>query len=193
MAQRLATEYKKVSLTLNKGQLAEFIRLFRLQKARIEEKVLENGDIDITLFDKSEEIHLTFERSGDLYLLTGHCTFKDRNLAETMRKAIASFKGEGIVHRIFSSFKIEYRYEQGTVLSIREINDQEERMIFENTDFSFHMQRMLANNDVENEINHIRRRVDELLDQRLQMDRRNIDDIDRRLLRYAKRLNQLEA
>jgi len=194
MAQRLATEYKKVSLTLKKGQLTDFIRLFREMNARIEEKVLDNGDYEITLYDYNDQVRLTFENHGEYYFLCGHCLFKDRNLAETMRKAMTAFKGEAVVDRIFSSFKVEYRYEHGTIQSIREINDKEERLIYTNTDFSIQLQKIFANDEVEREIMQIKEKIDFLLDQRLEKnDHLNLDHIDRRLSKYVKRLKQLEV
>lgn len=196
MAQRLATEYKNVTLSLTKEELAEFVRLFRMNNARIEEKVLDYGDYEITLYDQSNQVNLIFEECGDHYLLTGDCLFRDRALADLMRKAMASFKGEAVVYRIFQSFVVEYCYEFGTIKSIRELNNSEQNLIFENNDFSFYLQKIFANQELEKEISQIRNTVDALLDQRLsyQSNTSNkVELIDLKLNRHAKRLNQLEA
>lgn len=196
MAQRLATEYKNVTLSLTKEELAEFVRLFRMNNARIEEKVLDYGDYEITLYDQTNQVNLIFEECGDHYLLTGDCLFRDRALADLMRKAMASFKGEAVVYRIFQSFVVEYCYEFGTIKSIRELNNSEQNLIFENNDFSFYLQKIFANQELEKEISQIRNTVDALLDQRLsyQSNTSNkVELIDLKLNRHAKRLNQLEA
>ncbi len=196
MAQRLATEYKNVSLTLSKEELTEFIRLFRMNNARVEEKVLDHGEHEITLYGQNDQVNLIFEEYGPNYRLSGNCLFKDRSLAELMRKAMASFKGEAVVYRIFQSFIIEYCYELGTIKSIRELNDLQNNYIFENNDFSFYLQKIFANKEVENEITDLRNSIDKLLDKRFNyqsISNSKVDHIDKKLNHHAVRLNHLEA
>lgn len=196
MAQRLATEYKNVTLILSKEELAEFIRLFRLNNAHIEERVLEIGDIEIIIFDQGEQVHLLFELQEGQYQLKGDCLFRDRRLADLMRSAMASYRGEAVVYRIFQSFVVEYCYEFGTIKSIREINNLEQNMIFENQDFSYILQKIFANKTVEKEIDQLRNSIDTLLDQRNHC-KDSYDDkilqIDNDLNSHAQKLNRLEA
>lgn len=196
MAQRLATEYTNVTLTLTKEELAQFIRLFRMNNARVEEHELDHGDYEITLFDQHDQVQLIFEKHDEKYHLSGSCFFRDRSLAELMRKAMASFKGEAVVYRIFQSFIVEYCYEYGTIKSIREINDFGTDPIFENNDFSLYLQKIFANQEVEHKISHLRKSIDHLLDQRLQYQGKSqckLEEIDHNLNLHAKNLHQLEA
>lgn len=196
MAQRLATEYKNVTLSLSKDQVTQFFRLFRVNNARIEEKVLDNGDIEVSLLDERNQFNLTIAQSDGSYTITGNGMFKDRAFAEVMRKAMLEFKGKAIVYRIFQSFIIEYCYELGTVASIRELNGDENNIIFENTDFSFTLQKIYANKSVEKEISSLRQRVDQLLDQRNTVadnGSTHVQRIDQHLHKHSRRLNQLEA
>ncbi len=197
MAQRLATEYKNVTLTLTKDQVTEFFRLFRVNNARIEEKVLDSGDYEMSLDDQINQLNFTMTQSTEAYIVNGDCIFKDRALAEIMRKAMATYRGEATVYRIFHNFIVEYCYEFGTVASIRELNAcSGDNLIFENMDFSFTLQKIFANKAVEQEIVGLRDHVDHLLDQRntvKQSDLTYVQRIDHRLDDHSKRLNQLEA
>lgn len=196
MLKRIATEYKHVNLWLDEKELYEMMELLHGEGISLKERVLENGDLELILSRGADEIHLSLEKKGERYHLhTSSCVLQDRMLVNLMRKVMAHFKGEALVYRLYPTFKVEYRYEKGKVLAIREIADGAEKLIFENRDFAFLLERIMEDRTVEKEIAEIRVRVDHLLDERnrLLSEPDRIPSIDRMLTRYAKRLFELEA
>lgn len=195
MLKRIATEYKQVSLWLEEKELHEMMELLHGEGISLKERVLENGDLELILSRGADEVHLSLEKKGERYHLHTSCVLKDRMLVNLMRKVMAHFKGEALVYRLYPTFKVEYRYEKGKVLAIREIADGAEKLIFENRDFAFLLERIMEDRTVEKEIAEIRVRVDHLLDERNRLfcEPDRIPAIDRMLACYAKRLFELEA
>lgn len=197
MLKRIATEYKRVSLWLEERDVTDLIEFLQREGVSLKERVLENGDLELTLARGADEIHLNLEKKGRRYHMSTTCIVRDRMLVETMRKVMAHFKGEATVYRLYPTFKVEYRYERGKVLTIREITGEEEKLIFENRDFAFLLEKIMEDQAVEAEIEAIRARVDALLDERNRAkscgDREKIYLIDRHLSDCAKRLFVLEA
>lgn len=193
MSRRLATEYKNIVLSLNEAQWTSFLQQLR-QHIRVTEKVIAEGEMKLSL--ESDQDHFIFHASfdGDCYHLSGNGILQSRDLSELLRKLMAESKGEALVHRIFQSFIIEYNYEFGTVASIRELQGENQDVIFENRDLSFTLQKIFHNQQVEQEITQLKDHVNDLLDERNLVDsKERIQEIDQRLLVHAKRLQQLEA
>ncbi|MBE3553489.1 MAG: hypothetical protein IMW85_00425 [Thermicanus sp.] len=197
MLKRIATEYKRVSLWLEEEELQELVELLHGEEIRLHEQVLENGDLEFMLCRGADEIRLLLEKKEGKYHLSSSCVVRDRTLTDVMRKVTAHFKGEALVYRLYPTFKVEYQYERGQVLAIREIADGNEKLIFENRDFSFILERIMENKAVEQEIAEVRGRVDHLLDERNRVNPLQEPDqivaIDNQLSLSSKRLFELEA
>jgi hypothetical protein len=195
MAMRLATEYVKTCMQLTETQMAEFIQMFMNHQASLQVKVLENGNQEVVLQDDAgHEVVLSFERKIDSYVLQGSCRITNLNLVNLMRKAISSFKGSAIVHRIYTSYTMVYEYERGSVVKITEISGKGEKTIYEYKDTLGQLQRLFENNAVEQEIMMIQEQINGLLDLRNSFQEKEIrEHIDERLQKLTHRLFVLEA
>jgi len=160
MAQRLATNYAKAYFTMSEEELAQFVSLFANEHVSVDVKVCDNGDRDVILSDRSGEIQLNFLRTGNRYSCDSSYLIRDRQLAEAMRKAMKTFRGQGIVHRIYDGFTMVYHYDQGSVVSIRELTGDEELSVFENTAsyVSQELEQLFQQRGSEQEIESIRKK-----------------------------------
>lgn len=198
MAQRLATNYAKAYFTMSEEELAQFVSLFANEHVSVDVKVCDNGDRDVILSDRSGEIQLNFLRTGNRYSCDSSYLIRDRQLAEAMRKAMKTFRGQGIVHRIYDGFTMVYHYDQGSVVSIRELTGDEELSVFENTAsyVSQELEQLFQQMGSEQEIESIRQETDRWLDLRNWARRsapEKLTAIDERLSALSKRLFQLEV
>ncbi|MDH4616816.1 hypothetical protein [Brevibacillus sp. AY1] len=198
MAQRLATNYAKAYFTMNEEELAQFVSLFTNEHISVDVKVCDNGDRDVILNDKSGEIQLNFLRAGNRYSCDSSYLIRDRQLAEAMRKAMKTFRGQGIVHRIYDGFTMVYHYDQGSVVSIHEVTGDEELSIFENTAsyVSRELDQLFQQTGGEEEIESIRQETDRWLDLRNWAKRtapEKLSAIDERLTALSQRLFELEV
>lgn len=198
MAQRLATNYAKAYFTMSEEELAQFVSLFANEHVSVDVKVCDNGDRDVILSDKSGEIQLNFLRTGNRYSCDSSYLIRDRQLAEAMRKAMKTFRGQGIVHRIYDGFTMVYHYDQGSVVSIRELTGDEELSVFENTAsyVSQELEQLFRQMGSEQEIESIRQETDRWLDLRNWARRsapEKLTAIDERLSALSKRLFELEV
>lgn len=198
MAQRLATNYAKAYFTMNEEELAQFVSLFTNEHISVDVKVCDNGDRDVILTDKSGEIQLNFLRVGNRYSCDSSYLIRDRQLAEAMRKAMKTFRGQGIVHRIYDGFTMVYHYDQGSVVSIHEVTGDEELSIFENTAsyVSRELDQLFRQTGGEEEIESIRQETDRWLDLRNWAKRtapEKLSAIDERLTALSQRLFELEV
>lgn len=195
MAIRLATEYVKTCLQLTEAEMTQFIQMFVDQGASLQVKVLENGNQEVVLQDDAgEEIVLSFERQMNLYVCQGTCRIKNKNLVNVMRKAVSVFKGDAVVHRIYSAYTIIYTYKQGAVVKIVEKAQNAEKVIFEFKDTLGQLEQMFHKNEVELEIGQLKEQVNSLLDLRNEMTENAVrDQIDIRLRKLTHRLFVLEA
>lgn len=67
MAQRLATEYVKTTLTLSETQMDEFLRAVDDPQVHYHIKVLDNGSQEIVLeHSAGEEVHLFLKPRGSI-------------------------------------------------------------------------------------------------------------------------------
>lgn len=198
MAQRLATNYANAYFIMNEEQLNQFVSLFAKEQITVDVKVCDNGDRDVFITDRSNEIQLTFERVGNSFSCEGSYIITDLHLANAMRKAMKTFKGHGIVHRIYDSFTVVYHYDGGSVVSIQEVSGEEEVSIFENksTNISQELDHLYRQMGSEQEISSIREETDKWLDLRnwsTSSAPEQVVSIDHRLAELSRRLFVLEA
>lgn len=195
MAQRLATEYVKTCLVLDEAQLSQLFQLFQSHNLVFKVKVLDQGDQELVFENASgaEALTLRFERRlGGHYVLEGACRFTDLRLANAMRKAVAEFKGDAIVNRIYEFHTVQYQYIAGSVVRITERTQRGERLVYEHKDTIGELAKRFRSIDVEAEIQVIRLEVNELLDRR-NAEWADTAEIDAQLQRLSHRLFVLEA
>lgn len=195
MAKRLATEYVKTCLVLTESEMFKFVQLFADHQVQLQVKVYENGSQDVVFQDGSEdEVVLSFERTECKYLFTGTCRLNNPNLVNSMRKAVAEFKGSAIVNRIYSSYTMIYHYNRGAVIRIIELKNNVEKMIYEYKDTLEQLKLLFLNQDVEDEIRSIHGQINEMLDLRiLSKEAAFVSRIDSQLQLLSHRLFTLEA
>jgi hypothetical protein len=195
MAMRLATEYVKTYMQLSEPDFAKFIQLFEAQQAVMQIKVLENGNQEVVLQDDAgQEIVLSFERKAGFYILEGSCRITNLQLVNSMRKAVSSFKGSAIVHRIYERYTMVYHYEHGAVVKILEVSDRGSKLIYEQKDTIGELNRLFQCSAVEQEIVAIRDQIDVLLDLRNETKQPDfVMHVDDRLQHLTNRLFVLEA
>lgn len=192
MAQRLATVYVKTCLQLSEAEMLQLIRLFADHQVRLQVKVTENGNQEMVFHDDSgKEIVLTFERKADQYVCVGNCRLASLRLANLMRSAVSTFRGDAVVHRIYDGFTMEYRYVGGSVVKISELRNGQEKIIYEFKDTLGQLEQLFHREQIEEEIGQVYRRIDSLLDRRNAGDAR--EGIDEQLAVLSRRLFALEA
>lgn len=199
MAKRLATKFVKADLQFTEEEMGRFIERLRLTEHAVNLKVriCENGNQEVVLRDPEmgEDVVLPFEKRRDRYVAIG-CTFllHSHRLAETMRKAIVTGRGNARMHRIYSSFTMVYEYAGGTVVRITERSGAGEKPIYEYRDSAGELERLYVDQSVEEQIRETREKIDVLLDRRNRLNGAGqIDQVDRQLAGHAHRLFVLEA
>ncbi|MFK7694189.1 non-ribosomal peptide synthetase module [Paenibacillus sp. HJGM_3] len=175
--------------------MSSFLDLLKRNEANPRIKVTENGSQEIAIQDEAgEEICLSFERQQDGYVCVGSCRVSNPKLANLMRKAVAEFKGDAIVNRIYSSYTMNYIYKHGSVVQIMEITKDHKRLVFEYKDTVGQLERLFQQKRVEQDIQDVLNRINSLLDAR---NRANHDGeiaaIDNQLKSWTHQLFVLEA
>jgi len=195
MAMRLATEYVKTCLQLTEAEMAVFTQMFVDHEASLQVKVFENGNQEIGFRNESgQEITLSFEKQANLYVCQGTCRLTDNKLVNLMRKAVSLFKGDAVVHRIYTGYTMVYTYKQGAVVKIVERSDAGDKIVFEYKNTLGQLEQMFHKNEVEQEIGRIKAQINSLLDLRNVMQEPAISEqIDERLQKLTHRLFVLEA
>ncbi|MBO8171176.1 MAG: non-ribosomal peptide synthetase module [Bacillaceae bacterium] len=195
MTQRLATDYMKVILDMDKPALAEFISWFADQGFVNGVKFRGNGDCEVTLCDLKKALHLVFRKRNQSYQLEDTCRISDQRLSGMMRKALKRYQGCAIVHRIYSNFTMVYHYDKGIVTRISEMIGDHERVIYEYRNLASQLEAVYRSNEAVEEIDRLKVEADSLLDQRNQMadQPEALNKIDERLSEIAHRLFILEA
>lgn len=195
MAQRLATEYVKASLTLSEADMDELEKMLAKSGLVFQVKVFENGNHQLTFHDETgQDTILNFERRNDKYISEGSYRINTLPLANLMRKAVSVFKGDAIVNRIYSNFTMVYYYERGTVVKIVEMNEHYQKVIYEFKNSVRRLEQLFRQRQVEDEIMRIREEINALLDRRLHTrDEAGRREIDEQLTRLTYRLFVLEA
>lgn len=195
MAQRLATEYVKATLKLSEPQMHQFLRMTEDGRIHQRVKVMENGCQEIVLVDVSgEEVHFPFDRREGFYICELSCRLVNHHLTNVVRKLFMTFKGDGVVHRIYEEFTMTYVYTQGVVRKIVEQTGENIRVIYEYKNTLLELQRVFQARDIEREINWVYAEVDSLLDTRMYASTsEQLQQIDEKLALHQKRLFELEA
>lgn len=196
MAQRIATEYVNASLQLTAEEMAGFVRFFEDQHVKHQVRVLDNGNHEMVLEDDAgrEEVRLTFERQQDRFVSLLSCRIMHPKLTNAMRKAVAAFRGDAVVNRIYPTYTMTYHYVQGNVRKIVENKNSEAKVIFEFKDTMGQLEAAFRARSVENEIKVVQGAIDQLLDLRNQCSNRaHTAIIDERLASYTRQLFMLEA
>lgn len=196
MAQRLATEYVKAKLQLSALEMSLFVQFFEDLNIHHSVMVLENGNQEVILKDvaEREKIRLVFELHHDVYVCELSCRIVHPRLTNAMRKAIAAFRGDAIVNRIYSTYTMIYHYEEGKVRQIVESSSEGNRVVFEYKDTLGDLERYYRSDFVENKIMLVQDLINELLDLRNQTnDAQQIQHIDEQLREATHQLFVMEA
>ncbi|MCD9022733.1 non-ribosomal peptide synthetase module [Cohnella silvisoli] len=196
MAQRVATEYVNASLSLTEAEMPRLISLCEIQQLRLQVFILDNGNQEVVLEDDAggESIRLTFERTNGEYRCVLSCRVVQPKLTNTLRKLVASYKGDAVVNRIYPSYTMVYHYIRGAVVRIVESKGTLLRTVFEQRDTVGRLESQFHLCSVEEEINRLRGSVNELLDIRNQTkEPEMIVEIDQRLKYHSRLLFALEA
>jgi hypothetical protein len=195
MAQRVATEYKKLVLELSTWQLQSFIEMFQGEDFETEVRVYDNGETEIVLCDKEGKIPLSFKLIGNLYTFEGGYTIRDAKLANHMRQAVRRFKGTAVVHRMYPTYTMIYHYREGKVMKIIEQKGDKETLVFEYRDTIGDLQRLYEAQGVEDQIAWLRMHIDQLLDFRNQRQAAHLPtgEVDRQLAELSHQLFIVEA
>jgi hypothetical protein len=167
MAQRLATEYVNTCLVLGESELRQLFKQFQISNLPFKVKVLDNGDHEV-IFEESSAIRsvLRFSRRRGKYVLQADCRFSNIDVADAIRKAISTFKGDATVRRIYAYYTLEYVYRNGSVVKIKECTPQAERLIYENQETCDSLTKIFQNQSVAIQIRMTRQQIDHLLDER---------------------------
>jgi hypothetical protein len=195
MAQRVATNYQNLVLELSAGQLQSFFEMFQGAQLATEVRVYDNGEKEIVLFDRGEEIPLSFKLVGNRYTLEGGYTIRDAKLANHMRQAVRRFKGSGVVHRVYPTYTMIYHYHEGKVMKIIEQKGDSQHLVFEYRDTLGDLQRLYEAQGVEDQIAWLKVHIDQLLDFRNQRQAVQLptEEVDRQLAELSHQLFVLEA
>ncbi|HEY0829249.1 MAG TPA: non-ribosomal peptide synthetase module [Bacilli bacterium] len=195
MAKRIATEYVKSSLNLTEAELLKFIEIFEDEQRVLLVKVFENGNQQIIFRDNAEdEVVFSFELSNGKYISEGSCRVSNPQLTNLMRKAVSDFKGNAIVNRIYSDFTMVYYYERGLVVKIVEMIGSAQKVIYEYTNTANVLEQWFHNQKAEEEIQETYRKIDKLLDLRIESgEKPEHTQIDLQLQRLTHKLFVLEA
>lgn len=196
MAQRVATEYVNASFKVTEAEMPLLMSLCEAQQLRLQVFVLDNGNHEIVLQDETggEAIRLSFERTDSHYVCVLSCRVVQQKLTNVLRKLIATYQGDAVVNRIYQGFTMVYHYLEGKVIRIVEVKGDQHKTVFEHRDTLGRMEAQFRRQTVEEEINILRRAVNELLDLRNQTSvQAEIADIDERLNHHSRLLFALEA
>lgn len=163
MAQRLATEYVKANLQLTELQMNQFL----LSKEHCKVKVLDSGEQEIVLADVSgEEVHLPIVCKDGLYFCELSCRLVNPRLTNAVRKLFMTYKGDGMVNRIYQGFTMMYYYAHGSVQRIEEITPEGSRLVFEHKQTMTDLEQLFQSKGVEQEISATYKDINFWLDQR---------------------------
>src|SRR5690554_4823392 len=99
MAQRLATEYVKASLTLTETEMTQLETMLMEQGIMFHIRVLDNGNQQLVFHvENGDEVIISFEYRAGFYISEGSYRLNTMPLANIMRKAVSAFKGNAIVN-----------------------------------------------------------------------------------------------
>ncbi|WP_160036337.1 non-ribosomal peptide synthetase module [Paenibacillus sp. An7] len=195
MAQRLATEYVKATLKLSETQMKQFLHMAEEGQVHSRVKVLGNGGQEIVLEDhEGEEVHFPFHRREGFYVCELTCRLVNLHLANLVRRLFLSFKGEGIVNRVYAGFTMSYVYFKGSVRKIVEVRENQSQTIYQYKNTLQEMEDVFQMRKIEQQITQLKRSVNGLLDLRnATCNQEEIAKIDEQLRTHTVTLFALEA
>jgi hypothetical protein len=195
MAQRLATEYVNATMQMTGFQLNQYLLTADTCHISHRVKILGGGEQEIVLEEAGgEEVHLSFERKGGIYIGSLSCRVVNPHLNNAVRKLFFMYKGTGTVNRIYKELTMMYYYEGGSVRRISEVRAGSSKLIYQHKYSLTEMTSLYKSQAIEQEIEHMRRKVNSLLDLRNTcQDEAAIREVDAELAQAAYRLFQLEA
>lgn len=195
MAQRLAMEYVNATMQMTEFQLNQFLLTADTSHISHRVKILGAGEQEIVLEEAGgEEVHLSFERKGGIYIGSLSCRVVNPHLINAVRKLFFTYKGTGTVNRIYKELTMMYYYEGGSVRRISEVRPGGTKLIYEHKYSLIEMMSLYKQQTVEQEIDSIRQKINRLLDLRnTHPHEAVIGAVDNELAQAAYRLFQLEA
>lgn len=195
MAQRLAMEYVNATMQMTEFQLGQLLLAEGTRHISYRVKVLGAGEQELVLAEAGgEEVHLTFERKGGVYIGSLSCRVENPHLMNAVRKLFFTYKGTGTVNRIYKDITMRYYYEGGSVRRISEVRPEGTKLIYQHKYSITEMQSIFKRQTVESEIKQIRQEVNRLLDIRNRLRQEAaVREVDEQLAAAAFRLFQLEA
>ncbi|MEK3760036.1 non-ribosomal peptide synthetase module [Paenibacillus sp. FSL P4-0338] len=195
MAQRLAMEYVNATMQMTEFQLNQFLQTADTSYISHRVKVLGAGEQEIVLEEAGgEEVHLSFERKGGIYMGSLTCRVVNPHLINAVRKLFFMYKGTGTVNRIYKDLTMMYYYEGGSVRRISEVRPEGTKLIYQHKYSVAEMLAVYKRQSVEGEIEKLRQEIDRLLDMRNRSQQEAvINEVDERLAEAAGRLFRLEA
>ncbi|WP_341348352.1 non-ribosomal peptide synthetase module [Paenibacillus sp. FSL H3-0469] len=195
MAQRLAMEYVNATMQMTEFQLNQFLLTADTSYISHRVKVLGAGEQEIVLEEAGgEEVHLSFERKGGIYMGSLSCRVVNPHLINAVRKLFFMYKGTGTVNRIYKDLTMMYYYEGGSVRRISEVRPEGIKLIYQHKYSVAEMLAVFKRQRVEGEIEQLRQEINRLLDLRNRSQQQAvINEVDERLAEAAGRLFRLEA
>ncbi|WP_202080658.1 hypothetical protein [Caldalkalibacillus salinus] len=198
MAGRLATEYKHLALTLSSEQLDGFLQLFQKHGFVTKSHVFGHGgqedSTEVVLIDlHAQEIPLIFNHHGSYFKCVSSFKTTHLQLAQMMQQAIRMYYGHATVHRLYAHFEMVYEYRYGQVTQIKEVKNGECATIYSYQDQTAELEYLMKQNNVEVKIQHLKQKVDILLDERNRASGHHLSNIDHELFRLSHELFKLEA
>ncbi|OWA33242.1 non-ribosomal peptide synthetase module [Saccharibacillus sp. O16] len=167
MAQRLATEFIKARLLLPESQMSKFLQHIQDPRVHYRVRVLDGGSREVVLEDETgEEVCLSLDRRRNLFICELSCRLVNPRLTHVVRQLFVTFKGEGMIRRIYPGFVMLDFYADGSVRRIIELTAGTSRLVFEHRNQIPELEYRFRSTDIEREIEQIRLRVDLLLDRR---------------------------
>ncbi|WP_379159722.1 non-ribosomal peptide synthetase module [Paenibacillus sp. sgz5001063] len=195
MAQRLATEYVNATLQMTEFQMKQFLLTADTCFISHRVKILGGGEQEVVLEEAGgEEVHLSFQQRGSIYVCALSCTIVNAHLNNAIRKLFVTYKGSGTVNRIYRGFTMVYVYESGSVRRISEVTPLGSKLVYQHKHSLAEMMRLYQSDAIEREIASLRGTIDNLLDQRNLLYRDEaIHEIDHLLEHLTRKLFELEA
>ncbi|AIQ31997.1 non-ribosomal peptide synthetase module [Paenibacillus sp. FSL P4-0081] len=195
MAQRLAMEYVNATMQMTEFQLNQFLLTADTSYISHRVKILGAGEQEIVLEEAGgEEVHLSFERKGGIYIGSLSCRVVNPHLINAVRKLFFMYKGTGTVNRIYKELTMMYYYEGGSVRRISEVRPGGTKLIYQHKYSLVEMMSIYKLQTVEQEIEQERRKINSLLDLRNTCQQEAaISEVDEQLRLATYRLFQLEA
>ncbi|WP_019908907.1 hypothetical protein [Paenibacillus sp. HW567] len=195
MAQRLATEYVNATLQMTEFQMNQFLLTADTCYISHRVKILGGGEQEVVLEETGgEEVLLSFQRKGNIYVCALTCTIVNPHLNNAIRKLFVTYRGTGTVNRIYNTFTMVYYYEGGSVRRISELTPVGSKLVYQHKHSLAEMMRLYKSDAIEREIESLRHHINSLLDLRnTVLGDKEILEVDVQLALATQKLFELEA